>query len=211
VELILVRHGQPVRVHHPDGSIADPGLSELGLEQGRMVCEWLAHEPVDCVVTSPKRRAIETAQPLIEALGVPHEIVRELDEIDCRSATYFPTELLASEGGEYWDAIVRGDYEAIGWDPPDVFGARVDRAFAELLEHPRGETVVVSCHGGVIRRIVAEALGIATFARLEIGYASVTRIRVDPQGKPSVVTLNEAAHFEATRHRVVGSSGTRPH
>jgi probable phosphoglycerate mutase len=211
VQLILVRHGQPIRVHNADGTIADPELSELGREQAELVCGWLAYESVDHVITSPKRRAIETVRPLLDTGGATHEIVTDLDEIDIRSTTYLPTELLAAEGGDYWDAIVRGDYEAIGWDSPEVFGARVDRAFAELVRNPRGDIVVVACHGGVIRRIVAEVLGIGTFARIEIGYASTTRLRVDAEGKASILTLNEAAHFEATRYRVVGSSGTRPH
>lgn len=210
MQIILVRHGQPLREHNPDGRIADPGLSELGAEQARLVCGWLHHEGVDHVVTSPKRRAIETVAPLLDKTGLTHEVVRDLDEVDARSSTYIPTELLASEGGEYWQAILRGDYDALGWDRPEVFDARVDAAFADLLARRPGDTVVVACHGGVIRRIVTHVLGLTGYPRIDVGYASLTRVRVDADGRTTLSSLNESAHFESTRERVVGAVGTHP-
>ncbi len=178
--------------------------------QARRLGDWLAHEPIDLVVTSPKRRAIETVQSVVDG-DRAHEIEHDFDELDRRSHWYFPTEELASHGGEYWDAIVRRDFEAIGWDPPEVFKARVIEAWSTLVARRPGDVVVVACHGGVINRIVGHVLGVADeFAPVTVGYASITRIEVSVKGQARLTTLNETAHFEASRERVAGSFGSRP-
>jgi broad specificity phosphatase PhoE len=201
MHLILVRHAQPVREHNPEGP-ADPSLSDLGRWQAQRLCDWLAVEPIDHIVTSPKRRAIETVGDVIQATGAEHVVVDGLDEIDRLSNTYFPTELLRSEGGEYWDAILRRDWEAIGWDPPEVFHGRVVSAWESLIGDRRGERVLVSCHGGVVRRIVAHLLGMTDHPRIEIDYASITRVQIDDNGLATLVSLNETGHFDAVRSDV---------
>ena len=63
--IYLVRHGEATGY---DG--ADPGLSELGASQARQVAQRLAEiagAPIE-LVTSPLRRARETAQPLAAAM-----------------------------------------------------------------------------------------------------------------------------------------------
>ena len=208
VQLIFIRHAQPNQVHVP-GGIADPGLSELGKWQAARLQEWLAHEPIDFVVTSPKRRAIETVAGLIDG-SRPHEIVDNLDELDRRAELYYPTEELHTSGA-YWEAIQRQAWDEIGWDPPDVFAARVSEAFSELSTNRRGATVAVACHGGVVRRIVAEVLGHDGMRLpINISYASITRIDIDDNGRHTLVSMNEHGHFGAERRAVVPPLGSRP-
>jgi broad specificity phosphatase PhoE len=198
MQLILVRHAQPNREHNPEGP-ADPGLSELGKWQAERLCQWLAVEPIDHIVTSPKRRAIETVRSVIDATGGEHVVVDDLDEIDRLSNTYFPTELLPTEGGEYWDAILRRDWEAIGWDPPEVFHGRVVEAWKSIIDQRAGERVLVACHGGVVRRIVSHLMNVTDYVRVEVDYASITRVKIDDKGLATLVSLNETGHFDATR------------
>lgn len=205
VQFLLVRHAQPNHAFNPDGP-ADPGLSELGVWQAERLVSWLVHEPIDHIVTSPKRRAIETVGGLLdgtahpEQVMHPHLVISDLDEIDRLANRYLPTELLRTEGGDYWDKILRQEWDDIGWDPPHVFNARVESAWAELCADPPGEHVVVACHGGVIRRIVGQVLGLEGMTgKFDIGYASITRIEVDAKGKAGILTLNESAHFDARR------------
>jgi broad specificity phosphatase PhoE len=76
--IYLVRHGEATDYAGPD-----PGLSELGASQARDVAQRLAEivgAPID-LVTSPLRRARETAQPLADrwsAEVVVIDAVREL-------------------------------------------------------------------------------------------------------------------------------------
>ena len=177
MELIIVRHGRPQTAVDVDG-IADPGLDAIGRWQAERVSEWLSHEAVDAVITSPKARAIETVQPLLAATGHVPEIVPDLDEVDRFSSTYYPTEIVHTHGGAYWDKIVAQDWEGLGWDDPATFRARVEAAWADLVAEPRGDRVVVACHGGVIR-IIAD-------------------------GRQRFLSLNETGHFDADRIGVRG-------
>ena len=119
-EFVVVRHGRPLTERLESG-IADPSLDEFGRWQAERVCAWLAHEPVDAVVASPKARAIETVQPLVDQLDVPLTIVADLDEIDRFSSVYVPTDMWATEGLDILEALGEKRYADIGYDPPDVF------------------------------------------------------------------------------------------
>ena len=202
MQLILVRHAQPV-IERTDGAPADPGLSELGRWQAAQLAEWLRHEPIDQVITSPKRRAVDTVRDLIDGLDVPHTVVDDLDEIDRRSTVYLPTELLAEQGGEYWEAILRQDYESAGWDHPDHFRERVLAAFTSIVEAKPGARVLVACHGGTIGTICASVLGLEGQRSFGLEYASISR--VDAGGERlRLLSLNETAHFDGVRSGVVG-------
>jgi len=79
--LHLIRHGE---VLNPDHLVyADlPGfrLSEQGLREASAIAAHFATEAIDVVVASPLERAIETASPIAEALGLPLEIDDRLTE-----------------------------------------------------------------------------------------------------------------------------------
>ena len=204
-EFVLVRHGRPEIEIRDDGGIADPGLDDIGRWQSERVSGWLAHEPFDRVVTSPKARAAQTVAPLVDHLGLTADVVDDLDEIDRRSSRYYPTELVHTEGGEYWEAIRRQDYEAIGWDDFETFIARVTAAWQALVADPGGERVVVAAHGGTIRVVLGAVTGQGMMA-VDVDYASITRIVVD-DGHARFVSINETGHFDADREAVRGPMG----
>ncbi len=198
MDIILVRHGRP-QIERRVSGIADPTLDEYGEWQSERVSRWLVHEPVDAIIASPKRRAQQTLAPLVESSGLEFEVVADLDEIDRNSSVYVPTDLLPTEGGELWDKIVAGQWDEIGYDQPEVFQARVRGAWDELVENPRGECVVVGCHGGTIRAILSAISGEDRPSfRVSVDYASITRVRVGEHG-PAIRSINETGHFDADR------------
>lgn len=207
MEVVLVRHGRPLTERRRSG-IADPGLDPYGEWQAERVSAWLAHEPVDAIVTSPKARAIETVEPLMKRLGMANEIVADLDEIDRGAATYIPTDLLATEGGDYWEKIIAQKWDEIGWDPPEVFADRIRTAWHDLVTNPRGEHVVVGCHGGTIRAILAAVIGENSPAfQVRAQFASITRVMVE-DGQARIASANETGHFDADRIGVRGPMNT---
>lgn len=68
MQLLLVRHALPLRSEHGEGS--DPDLSETGIAQVARLPEALARFPISRVVSSPQRRAIQTAEPVAAALDL---------------------------------------------------------------------------------------------------------------------------------------------
>ena len=200
MDLVLVRHAEPVRT--PAGSVsgpADPGLTELGFDQSRRLAEWLALEPIDVVVSSPMRRARETAAPLAAALGLDIEIVDGLTEYDSGSDDYIPMDELQASGDPRWLAMVEGRWEDFGADPAHVFKARVAETVDAIVDRNPGRRVVAVCHGGVVNCALASILGIDRYLWFEPVYTSISRVVASRSGVRSVVSLNERAHLEATR------------
>jgi 2,3-bisphosphoglycerate-dependent phosphoglycerate mutase len=210
--LVLVRHAEPVRLEGTDGP-ADPTLSERGWRQAELLGEWLGHESVDHLASSPKRRAQDTAVPLARRLGISPVVIDDLIEIDRTATSYIPIEELRAEGGPLWEALRKGDWAAVGYDEPAVFRARVVAAFQRLLVDWAGTTVVVFCHGGVINAWASHVLGIDRSFFFEPAYCSIHRFRIggehlgpaNPHG--TVVSLNETGHYDGARHGVVGPHG----
>src|SRR5919112_2043885 len=118
VELILVRHGLPVRIDDADGP-ADPPLSDDGQVQAARLADWLRHDAIDAVYVSPMRRAIQTAEPLAGALGVDPVVDDELAEFDRDAHFYIPLEELKAAGDERYLKVLRGEYD--GDVDPDTF------------------------------------------------------------------------------------------
>ena len=193
MELILVRHGLPLRVENVEGA-ADPSLDETGRAQAIAVADWLASERIDAVYASPLRRAIETAEPLVARLNL--QLVRHdgVMEWDSESLSYIPTEELKAENHEAWAAMRDGRWDLLGIDP-DAFRERVETAMAEIARAHPSQRVVVVCHGGVINVYTGAILGLDRMLWFEPNYTSITRVLVHRGGQRSIVTLNETPHL----------------
>jgi len=201
MELLWVRHGEPVRIEPGTGVRADPGLTARGTEQAERLAAWLAFEPIDAIVCSPLLRAVDTATPIAKSCGVEVEVVEGLIEYDSNSDHYIPMEELRATNDERWRAMVDGTWDLFGADLPEVFRARVDATVAELISRFPGRRVVAVCHGGVINVALGSVLGVAQPLWFEPGYTSLSRMIASRTGIRSVASLNELAHLHATRDR----------
>ena len=194
MEIILVRHALPVRIELETG-IADPELSAEGHEQSKKMAAYLASENIDAVYASPLRRARETAQPLIEKLGIQYEICEGVAEFDRNSNEYVPIEELRATNDPRWQKMMQGEWDETA-DSLEVFRDRVISSINELIERHPGEKVAVVCHGGVINQYLAYVLGIST----QMGffypqYTSIHRVAASRSGAKSIVSINEASHL----------------
>ena len=85
--IILVRHGQ---TEWNVGSEAgerfrgrvDLSLDDTGLAQARAVAERLADQPIVAVYSSPLKRAVETARPTAQQLGLPVQLLPGIIDIN---------------------------------------------------------------------------------------------------------------------------------
>lgn len=199
MHLLWVRHGEPVRIEGGSGVPANPSLTRRGHEQAQRLAEWLAHESIDVVVSSPQRRAVETAAPIAAAHGLDVEVVDGLVEYDVQADHYIPIEELRATNDERWRALVEGRWEAIGGESTTAFRARVRTTVDLLIEQHAGETVVAVCHGGVINVALASVLGLDRDLWFDPVYTSLSRMVASRGGARSIVSLNESAHLGAKR------------
>lgn len=208
MELIFVRHGEPVAIESRDGTPANPHLSPRGEWQAARVCQWLACEPIDAVITSNKLRAQQTVAALADHLSIAPTVIPDLDEIDRRCPVYAPFQMMSKHFPEVWQKVLEQRWEEIGWDSPEIFQERVLGAFRHIVETRPGDRVVVGCHGGVIGAILAHVVGVdSPFTFANVPFASVTRLRIQPDGGAQLASLCEAGHFDAERARFVGPDG----
>ena len=194
MEIVLVRHGLPLRVELETG-IADPELAAEGHEQAAKMAAYLGVEDVEAVYVSPLRRALETASPLCKVLGLEAVVSEGVAEFDRNSREYVPVEELRATNDPRWEKLVRGEWDGVDEDP-SLFKARVVETVEDMIARHPGGRVVVVCHGGVINQYLAHVLGIET----HIGffypkYTSIHRVMAARSGQRSIVSINEASHL----------------
>jgi probable phosphoglycerate mutase len=201
MELLVVRHAEPVRVTAAEtgGAPADPGLSDRGHDQAARLAAWLAAEGVDHIVSSPLRRALDTAAPIAGATGLTVDVDEQVCEYDRGADSYIPIEELRATKDEHWRAMVEGRWEDYGGENPDHFRARITPQLDGVIDAHPGENVVVVCHGGVINVYLATLLGLPHHLWFDPAYTSLSRVRASRNGARSLASLNETGHLVATR------------
>lgn len=188
----MVRHGLPVRVLRADGP-ADPGLGDEGRMQADRLAAHLRSEDVDALVSSPLRRAMETAEPIARALGIDVQVVDDLAEVDRYSSSYIPMEELRRDEN-LWATIAADNEDGVR-ETKEAFRARVIAAVEKIIETNVGGRVVVVSHGGVINAYLGHVLGIDRELWFEPRYTSVSRVLASRRGHRNVESLNELAHL----------------
>ncbi|MCU1457143.1 MAG: histidine phosphatase family protein [Actinomycetia bacterium] len=202
MELILIRHAEPERIASGEGGPGpvDPALTDRGRAQADRLAAWFRGDPIDAVISSPLRRAIDTAAPLAAALHVEPTVVAGLVEYDAATDHYIPVEELRVAKDARWDAMVAGRWEEFGGENPHVFRSRLVPEFDAIVDAHRGRRVAVVCHGGVINVYLAAVLGLDAHLWFEPVYTSVSRVLASG-GHRSLRSLNETAHLDGERTR----------
>ncbi len=193
MDLILVRHGLPERLVAKNGT-ADPHLADLGIQQAAALGEYLASEVIDAIWTSPINRAIETAQPLANRLGLVPRVHNDLAEWDRNSDEYIPVEELKAKNDPRWQAMQTGEWT--GGNDPRKFQAEVVEAIDNIIGVHGGQRVVVVCHAGVLGTYLSHILGIPRPGGFfHPKYTSIHRVVASSRGHRTVQSLNETTHL----------------
>lgn len=194
MELILVRHGLPIRREVAEGP-ADPELSVEGHVQSARLAKYLATESIDAIYSSPMKRAMQTAEPLAKTINLPISVIDDVAEFDRLSNEYIPIEELRAANDDRWHKLVAGEWDSES-DTLDEFRSRVVTSIEKLIASHASQRIVITCHGGVINQYLAHILGLKT----ERGffypqYTSIHRVIAAQNGLRSIASLNEIAHL----------------
>lgn len=191
MQVLLVRHALPLRSEHGQGS--DPDLSEDGLAQIARLPEALARFPISRVISSPQRRAIQTAEPVAAARQLSVEIDDRFAEYDRDLPVYIPVEQIRAENPKEWERLAQGHLPSAVDE--DAFRARIRAATDDLVASADPEdTVAVFSHGGVINLLLHEILGRKRLLSFPVDYASVTRLLYSRTGQATVAGVNGVEH-----------------
>jgi alpha-ribazole phosphatase len=161
--LVLVRHAQTDESARGRcyGRL-DVRLSPRGLRQAQALADALARLPLAAVYSSPLARALDTARPLATARGLEPSVLEALAELDfgeVEGLTYDEIEAERPELFHAWmDDPARVHFP--GGESLADLRARVLPALEQIRARHERDTVGVVAHGGVIRVVLAEALGL---------------------------------------------------
>ena len=183
--IVLLRHGEVqgggrFRGGHDD-ALSDAGRAQLRAAAG-------LETAVTHIVSSGARRCAEFAGALSVERGLPLTLSaafaeRCFGDWEGLAAHQIP----AAELTRFWDDPV--GYTPPGAEPFPSFRQRVLAGWRALLAGDGAHTLVVT-HGGTVRVILAEVLGMGDRSGLliEIPPACITRLRVPPPpGRPSLI------------------------
>jgi probable phosphoglycerate mutase len=161
--VLLIRHGETD--WNAEGrwqGFALTDLNALGRAQAAALAAHLRLRPIHAVYSSDLPRAVQTAQPLAQALAVPLRTDPQWREIHLGSfqgltheemAARYPDEL-AKRRQDVWDYAYPG-----GGESRRDLQERAYRAWQSLLADASGEEVAVVSHGGTIRMLLWKLFG----------------------------------------------------
>ncbi len=200
MRLILVRHGQ---TNHNRDSIAlgrdDVPLNDLGLRQAEALGEYLSHETVAAVYTSPLQRAARTAEAVASRHGLDVTIEDDLIEMEVGELDGLPY----PEIRERFPGVIERWLSESGPEHPFPGGESLvqvaDRAWSAVRRlaelHPQDSVVAVT-HNFVILCLLTRALGLdlPKFRRLKHEVAAVSVIELAGE-RTTVVSINDRCHL----------------
>lgn len=212
MRLYVIRHGQTdANVQGVlQGPRIDLPLNARGRAEARALARWFESRPVDHILSSPLKRARETAEAVAAVTRAPVTFHDELVEMDW--GVYMGRE----NTGEIHDAMNHylgrwsaGDHDAAPpqGESPVVVASRVRRALARELASfevavPNGALAVVA-HGRLNKVLLALLVhgDLATMESFGQGNAGVTVLDGAYRARPRV-DRDEGADGGSTRARV---------
>jgi broad specificity phosphatase PhoE len=191
LNLLLVRHG--LTDWNEEGRLmgrVNIGLNSRGRAQVASLVESLRGLPIARVLSSPQQRALETATPIAEALGLGVETDPEIDEVWLgRWQGKTIPELRGDPDLERY--LEDPTYECDAIESTVRVQERVVAVTERLRANKNGQALLLVSHGDPLRLILAHylAMGVANYRRFVVDNASVSVLRFS-RHEPRLVRLN---------------------
>lgn len=194
----LLRHGQTEwNVQHRYQGSTDLPLDTVGQAQAERAVQAFSDVPLDVVITSPLRRAAEIA----DRIAAGHSLYPVVDD-RLREFSFG-----IFEGLTFAEAQQKYPQQFTAWledyeQPPD-HGEKLTELYArtrlflqELQQNYFGKRVLVVSHGGPLREIIRQTLGLSIDRHwwFMVDLAAVCEIRYFSESAV-VVRLNDTSHL----------------
>jgi probable phosphoglycerate mutase len=192
-DFYLIRHGSNDYLTQSllAGRLLEVHLNDQGRAEADRLANNLVNVGVQCIVSSPLERALETAEPLAKRTGLKIEISQEILEINF---------------GDWTGQSIRDLDRDPGWKNFNLYrsGTRIPNgesmleaqsrmiSFLEKLRRSNpNQTIALFTHGDPIKSVFAYYLGIPLdlFTRIEISPASYSILRLEDWG-PQIIAIN---------------------
>lgn len=172
--VLLTRHGETIwnKEKKVQGNIDIP-LSQEGVKQAKLLAKRLKEYPVTQIHTSKLSRAFDTGQIIANTLGI--SVVKKHKGLNERSMGIYE--------GASWPQIdeeFRKQGKSFFLNKPEngesgkELHDRVVKAFDEIVLKNQGETILIVCHGGVLRVLVRHLKSLPIEHPLELDFGNTS-------------------------------------
>lgn len=199
IELLLVRHGQ-TEWNEQGRYIGwqEVGLNDAGRRQAEALARHLDCRSIDVIYASDLKRAAETAAAIGQKLDLSitnDPRLREASFGVLEGLTFDEAQVQFPKMIASW--LADGDRPPAGAESFSDFGTRVDSFLQHLKDGHDDHKVLVVSHGGVIREILRQSLGLPPKGHwfFKIDNASLTEITLYEE-HTMVSHLNDVQHLQ---------------
>lgn len=165
-DFYIFRHGQSTYnvAGRTQGQTNDSVLTEQGKEQAVLVGEKLQNKEIDIIVTSPLKRAMQTAELANQALNVPVETDEHFIEVNVGVVEGLHYTEIRDKFPDIFEKmhIPGTEFENVCYPEGETRKQVRERVFAGLemwAQKPNYKTVAVSSHGIMLSQTLT-ALGL---------------------------------------------------
>lgn len=154
MKIYLVRHGQTasnVKQAYM-GQKIDESLNETGRKEAIKLISELPKN-LDLILSSPLKRASETAEIISQEFNVPIQYRKELVERDGGKISGMLWSDIEKEFGlslDHFQSMLDYDFTVFGGESIGQVRTRIERFFEELEKY-KGKKILVVTHGGIIK------------------------------------------------------------
>ena len=182
-KIYLIRHGEigDGEERRYNGQ-RDVPLSDRGIDQVMMLSEFLRNTGLQAVYTSDLGRALRSAEIIARTHGVQPVIEKGLKEYsfgEWEGMTFSEIEKKYPDAFSAW-AANPVMFSPVGGESTEDVRKRAIHAFEKIICRHQGENIAIVSHGGVIRIILCELLGIPleNLFRIEQNFAALNIIEM---------------------------------
>ena len=200
MKLYIIRHGQTD--WNVEGKIQgrqDIPLNDMGRRQARALADGMKSRPVASVYSSPKRRAMETAEAIAGPLGLTVKAVPQLMEIGYGDWEGRSAEDILTTDRELYESWWQHPATVAppGGETLNQVDERCRQAWDMIRSGMKGDTAVVA-HGGTLAHFIVHLLeGQPEAKEIVVSNASITTMDYDPEsGACRLVDLNDCSHLD---------------
>jgi 2,3-bisphosphoglycerate-dependent phosphoglycerate mutase len=154
-EIVLIRHGETQwnALGRYQGH-TDIALNDTGRAQAQATARAIAHlhktQPFTGLYASDLQRALQTAQPLAQVLGLPVQTDARLRERHFGALEGLTREQIAQQHPEHAARLLEPHHTPPGGESQAQFFTRVEQVLHGIAAKHRGQTVAAVCHGGTL-------------------------------------------------------------
>ena len=200
VKLFLIRHGQTdSNVEGRYQGSLDTSLTERGVDQARAAKKYLSNVRFSNIYSSPLKRAVQSAEIMIEGTGLEIRMKEDLREINFGKWEGMKFEKINSRYRKDYQDWLADPYNF----PPtggESFGSVIERSRKTVkgivAENPDNSSVAVITHGGVILALIVDWLKIPSQCwRSLIQRQGAINVVVVDRDFPYISSINYTGHI----------------